>query len=97
MQESTDVKHIDFHTMDDKRTMCSACKTSIDNLLVTPKEAKQECISSSEGKEEASIIDDEDEDEDEEAVIVEEEDEEEEEEFTSTFIFIFIFEFDVET
>ena len=94
MQESTDVKHIDFHTMDDKRTMCSACKTSIDNLLVTPKEAKQECISSSEGKEEASIID-EDEDEDEEAVIVEEEDEEEEEEFTSTFIFIF--EFDVET
>tara|TARA_B100000780_G_scaffold7403_1_gene5537 strand:- start:32 stop:316 length:285 start_codon:yes stop_codon:yes gene_type:complete len=94
MQESTDVKHIDFHTMDDKRTMCSACKTSIDNLLVTPKEAKQECISSSEGKEEASIID-EGEDEDEEAVIVEEEDEEEEEEFTSTFIFIF--EFDVET
>ena len=94
MQESTDVKHIDFHTMDDKRTICSACKTSIDNLLVTPKEAKQECISSSEGKEEASIID-EDEDEDEEAVIVEEEDEEEEEEFTSTFIFIF--EFDVET
>ena len=93
MQESTDVKHIDFHTMDDKRTMCSACKTSIDNLLVTPKEAKQECISSSEGKEEASIIDEEDEDE--EAVIVEEEDEEEEEEFTSTFIFIF--EFDVET
>ena len=91
MQESTDVKHIDFHTMDDKRTMCSACKTSIDNLLVTPKEAKQECISSSEGKEEASIIDEEDEDE--EAVIVEEEDEEEEEEFTSTFIF----EFDVET